>query len=37
MGESFRMFPDSQAAGGPADDMTREARAFAALLRQWHL
>ncbi|MDA8348700.1 MAG: SDR family NAD(P)-dependent oxidoreductase, partial [Pseudomonadota bacterium] len=36
MGESFRMFPDSQAAGGPADSMTPEARAFAALLRQLH-
>ncbi len=36
MGESFRMFPDSQAAGGPADSMTPEARAFAALLRELH-
>ncbi len=36
MGESFRMFPDSQAAGGPADGMTAEARAFSALLREWH-
>ena len=36
MSESFRMFPDSQAAGGSTDGMPREARAFAALLRDLH-
>ena len=39
MSESYRMYPDSQAAGGaaaPAEALSREARTFAALLRNLH-
>ena len=39
MSESYRMYPDSQAAGGagaPAESLSREARTFAAMLRALH-
>lgn len=39
MSESFRMYPDSRAAGGPdapGEDSSRDARVFAALLHKLH-
>lgn len=39
MSESFRMYPDSRAAGGPGaagDEISPEAKVFAAMLRELH-
>ncbi len=39
MSESYRMYPDSRAAGGPAgqdDEMSRDARRLSAVLRDLH-